>query len=58
MPVVNVTVEADIFCGPRLARKAVQVGVVYSLTSGDQPALTCDLVDWAGTCWFSVVAAT
>lgn len=55
---VNVAVEADIFCGPLLARKAVQVGVVYSLTTGDQPTLTCDLVDWAGTCGFSVVAAT
>jgi predicted homoserine dehydrogenase-like protein len=55
--VVNVTVEADAFCGPLLARKAAQAGVVYSLAFGDQPALICDLVDWARTCGFPVVAA-
>jgi len=55
--VVNVTVEADAFCGPLLARKAQDAGVVYSLAFGDQPALICDLVDWARTCGFPVVAA-
>ncbi len=55
--VVNVTVEADAFCGPLLARKAAQAGVIYSLAFGDQPALICDLVDWARTCGFPVVAA-
>src|SRR6188474_2319626 len=37
--VVMVTVEADAFCGPLLARKAAEAGVVYSLAYGDQPAL-------------------
>ena len=55
--VVMVTVEADAFCGPLLARKAKQAGVVYSLAYGDQPALICDLVDWARAAGFSVVAA-
>jgi predicted homoserine dehydrogenase-like protein len=55
--VVNVTVEADAFCGALLARKAQEAGVVYSLAFGDQPALICDLVDWARTCGFPVVAA-
>ncbi|MGB6105977.1 MAG: Gfo/Idh/MocA family oxidoreductase [Pusillimonas sp.] len=55
--VVNVTVEADAFCGPLLGKKATQAGVVYSLAFGDQPALICDLVDWARTCGFPVVAA-
>ena len=55
--VVNVTVEADAFCGPLLAQKALEAGVVYSLAFGDQPALICDLVDWARTCGFPVVAA-
>ena len=55
--VVNVTVEADAFCGPLLARKAKEAGVIYSLAFGDQPALICDLVDWARTCGFPVVAA-
>jgi predicted homoserine dehydrogenase-like protein len=55
--VVNVTVEADALCGPLLARRAAQAGVVYSLAYGDQPALICDLVDWARTAGFAVVAA-
>jgi predicted homoserine dehydrogenase-like protein len=55
--VVNVTVEADAFCGPLLAKKAADAGVVYSLAFGDQPALICDLVDWARTCGFPVTAA-
>ena len=55
--VVNVTVEADAFCGPLLAQRAAQAGVIYSLAYGDQPALICDLVDWARTCGFPVVAA-
>jgi predicted homoserine dehydrogenase-like protein len=55
--VVNVTVEADAFCGALLARRAAEAGVVYSLAFGDQPALICDLVDWARTCGFPVVAA-
>ncbi len=55
--VVNVTVEADAFCGPLLAQRAAAAGVIYSLAFGDQPALICDLVDWARTCGFPVVAA-
>ena len=55
--VVNVTVEADAFCGPLLARRASEAGVVYSLAYGDQPGLICDLVDWARACGFPVVAA-
>jgi len=55
--VVMVTVEADAFCGPILARKAAAAGVVYSLAYGDQPALICELVDWARAAGFPVVAA-
>src|ERR671935_1410212 len=55
--VVMVTVEADAFCGPLLAKKAKEAGVVYSLAYGDQPALICDLVDWARAAGFPVVAA-
>ncbi len=55
--VVMVTVEADALCGPLLAKKAREAGVVYSLAYGDQPAIICDLVDWARTAGFSVVAA-
>ena len=55
--VVMVTVEADAMCGPLLARLAAEAGVVYSLAYGDQPALICDLVDWARASGFNVVAA-
>lgn len=55
--VVMVTVEADAYCGPMLARRAAQAGVVYSLAYGDQPAIICDLVDWARASGFPVVAA-
>jgi predicted homoserine dehydrogenase-like protein len=55
--VVMVTVEADAYCGPILAQKAAAAGVVYSLAYGDQPAIICDLVDWARAAGFPVVAA-
>src|SRR6266581_670215 len=55
--VVMVTVEADAFCGPLLAKKAREAAVVYSLAYGDQPAIICDLVDWARAAGFPVVAA-
>jgi len=55
--VINVTVEADAFCGAGLARRAQDKGVLYSLAYGDQPALTAELVDWARCCGFQVMAA-
>jgi predicted homoserine dehydrogenase-like protein len=54
---IMVTVEADALCGPLLAKKAKEAGVVYSLAYGDQPAIICDLVDWARTAGFQIVAA-
>jgi predicted homoserine dehydrogenase-like protein len=55
--IVMVNVEADVLAGPLLAEEARGRGVVYSLAYGDQPALTCELVDWARACGFEVVAA-
>jgi predicted homoserine dehydrogenase-like protein len=55
--IVMVNVEADVLAGPLLAEKARGKGVVYSLAYGDQPALTCELVDWARACGFEVAAA-
>lgn len=55
--VVMVNVEADVLCGPALARRAQGRGVVYSLAYGDQPALIAELVDWARATGFPVVAA-
>ena len=55
--IVMVNVEADVLAGPLLAREAAAAGIVYSMAYGDQPALTCDLVDWGRLCGFEVVAA-
>jgi predicted homoserine dehydrogenase-like protein len=55
--IVMVNVEADVLAGPLLAREAEQAGVVYSLAYGDQPALICEMVDWARACGFNVIAA-
>ncbi|MFL6652879.1 MAG: NAD(P)H-dependent oxidoreductase [Sulfurifustaceae bacterium] len=55
--IVMVNVEADVLAGPLLAARAREAGVVYSLAYGDQPALICELVDWARTAGFDVVAA-
>ena len=55
--VINVTVEAEAFCGPLLAHRALETGVIYSMAYGDQPALVCELVDWARTCGFPISAA-
>ncbi len=55
--VAMVNVEADALAGPLLAREAAAAGVVYSLAYGDQPALIVELVDWARTAGFEVIAA-
>lgn len=55
--VVMVNVEADALAGPLLARRAREAGIVYSLAYGDQPALICEMVDWARAAGFEVVAA-
>lgn len=55
--IVMVNVEADVLAGPLLADRARAAGVVYSLAYGDQPALICEMVDWARAAGFDVVAA-
>ncbi|MBL8836842.1 MAG: Gfo/Idh/MocA family oxidoreductase [Alphaproteobacteria bacterium] len=55
--IVMVNVEADVLAGPLLAERARKAGVVYSLAYGDQPALVCEMVDWARAAGFAVVAA-
>ena len=55
--VVMVNVEADVLVGPVLAQRAKAAGVVYSMAYGDQPALVCELVDWARAAGFAVAAA-
>jgi len=55
--VVMVNVEADVLAGLVLAREAAAAGVTISMAYGDQPALVCEMVDWARACGFTVIAA-
>ena len=55
--IVMVNVEADALAGPWLAEHARKAGIIYSLAYGDQPALICEMVDWARTAGFEVMAA-
>ena len=55
--IVMVNVEADVLAGPLLAREAEKAGTVYTMAYGDQPALICELVDWARACGFHPIAA-
>lgn len=54
---VMVNVEADVLAGAYLADVFKKAGLVYSMAYGDQPALVCEMIDWARTCGFEVVAA-
>lgn len=55
--VVMVTVEADVLVGPILKSMADRAGIVYTAAYGDQPAIIDDMVDWARSMGFDVVAA-
>ena len=55
--IIMVNVEADVLCGPLLARRAKAAGLVYSMAYGDQPSLISEQVDWARACGFEVVSA-
>lgn len=54
---VMVNVEADVTVGPFLKRLADSAGVVYTLVDGDQPGVTMNIVEWARTLGFEIVAA-
>jgi predicted homoserine dehydrogenase-like protein len=55
--IIMVNVEADVLAGPYLAKRAAEAGVIYSMASGDQPALIAEMVDWARTIGLEVVCA-
>ena len=55
--VIMVNVEADCMCGPLLAARARAKNLVYSMAYGDQPAIICELVDWARACGFELTSA-
>ncbi len=54
---VMVNVETDVTVGPFLRRLADNAGVVYTLVDGDQPGVTMNMVEWAKTLGFEIVAA-
>jgi len=54
---VMVNVEADCLVGPALRKKAEEVGRVYSMAYGDQPALIAEQIDWARSVGLEVVCA-
>jgi predicted homoserine dehydrogenase-like protein len=55
--VVMGNVETDALLGNILKKKADEKGLVYSMAYGDQPAVICDLIDWARTIGVEIVCA-
>jgi predicted homoserine dehydrogenase-like protein len=55
--VVMVNVEADALLGQFLKKKADEMGLVYSMAYGDQPALISEQIDWARAAGLEVVCA-
>jgi predicted homoserine dehydrogenase-like protein len=49
-------VEADVVIGPILHQMAERAGVIYSVSSGDEPGLITELVDRWGGLGFEIVA--
>jgi predicted homoserine dehydrogenase-like protein len=52
----QIEIEADVVVGPILHRMAERAGVVYSVSSGDEPGLITELVDRWGGLGFEIVA--
>ncbi len=55
--VVMMNVEADVTVGPLLARRADAAGVVYSLGAGDEPSAAMELIRFAESLGYPIVAA-
>jgi len=55
--IIMVNVEADMLAGIALKQAADKKNLGYSLGYGDQPAVLCDMVDWARASGFEVISA-
>jgi predicted homoserine dehydrogenase-like protein len=55
--VVMGNVETDALLGHILKKKADEKGLVYSMAYGDQPAVICELIDWARTVGVEIICA-
>jgi predicted homoserine dehydrogenase-like protein len=54
--IIMLNVEADVVVGPILHQMAQRAGVIYSVSSGDEPGLITELVDRWGGLGFEIVA--
>ena len=54
--IIMLNVESDVVIGPILHQMAQRAGVVYSVSSGDEPGLITELVDRWGGLGFEIVA--
>ncbi|MHB1004235.1 MAG: NAD(P)H-dependent oxidoreductase [Chloroflexota bacterium] len=54
--IIMLNVETDVVIGPILHHMAQRAGVVYSVSSGDEPGLISELVDRWGGLGFEIVA--
>jgi predicted homoserine dehydrogenase-like protein len=54
--IIMLNVEADVVIGPLLHQMAERAGVVYSVSSGDEPGLITELVDRWGGLGFEIAA--
>jgi len=54
--IIMLNVETDVVIGPILHQMAQRAGVVYTVSSGDEPGLISELVDRWGGLGFEVVA--
>jgi predicted homoserine dehydrogenase-like protein len=55
--IVMLNVEADITIGRFLKEEAQKAGVVFTGAAGDEPACTLELIAFAQSCGFEIVAA-
>jgi predicted homoserine dehydrogenase-like protein len=55
--VAMVSKETDSVVGPQLSQLALEFGVVYTTTHGDQPSNLIELVTWARILGFEIIAA-
>ncbi len=55
--VVMLNVEADITIGRFLKEEAAKAGVVFTGAAGDEPACAVELISFAQSCGFDIVAA-
>jgi predicted homoserine dehydrogenase-like protein len=54
--IIMLNVETDVVIGPILHRMAERAGVIYSVSSGDEPGLITELVDRWGGLGFEIAA--